>query len=169
MRGRRLLIGRNSVNVRLATIDDINQLADLRMLQQREDWGTDYEDYDGNFYNRTVSALKQFIGCDKQKSKAVIFIAEAHGAIIATCGLQSISMLPQCNDNGNYGFIFNVFTMEDFRRHGVQSMLLEEVLGYAKEIGITEVKLETDSEIAIKLYEKHGFEKDELFMSKMLS
>lgn len=67
MRGRRLLIGRNSVNVRLATIDDINQLADLRMLQQREDWGGDYEDYDGNFYNRTVSALKQFISICKKK------------------------------------------------------------------------------------------------------
>ena len=170
MRGRRLLIGRNGVNVRLATIDDIKQLADIRMLQQHEDWGSDCVYRDNDFYNRTVHALDDFTRWHDgvQPSKGVIFVAEANGAIIATCGLQRINMLPQYNDDGKYGFIFNVFTVEEYRRQGVQSLLLKEVLVYAKEIGITEIKLETDSEIAIELYKKHGFKRDELFMSKQL-
>ena len=170
MRGRRLLIGRNNINIRLATIDDINQLADMRISQQIEDWGADYADHDGDFYNRTIHALDDFTRWhdDIPPSKGVIFVAEVNGTIIATCGLQRINMLPQCNDGGRYGFIFNVFTVKEYRRQGIQSLLLKEALDYAKKIGITEIKLETDNEAAVKLYQKHGFKQDELFMSKQL-
>ena len=75
-------------------------------------------------------------------------------------------MLPQCNDDGKYGFIFNVFTVKEYRKQGIQSLLIEKVLKYSKEIGITEIKLETDSEKAINLYKKYGFKHDTLFMSK---
>ena len=168
MRGKRILIGRNCINIRLAILDDIEQLVNLRILQQHEDWGSEYIDYDSNFYNRTFDVLEDFI-CWKngvQPSKGVIFIAEIKGKIIATCGLQKINMLPQCNDDGKYGFIFNVFTVKEYRKQGIQSLLIEKVLKYSKEMGITEIKLETDSEKAINLYKKYGFEHDTLFMSK---
>lgn len=162
MRGKRILIGRNCINIRLATLDDIEQLTNLRILQQHEDWGSEYTDYDSNFYNRTLNALDDFLSCES----GVIFIAEIKGEIIATCGLQKINMLPQCNDDGKYGYIFNVFTVKEYRKQGIQSMLIEKVLKYSKEMGFTEIKLETDSEIAINLYKKFGFEHDTLFMSK---
>lgn len=90
------------------------------------------------------------------------------GKIIATCGLQRIDMLPQCNDNGQYGYMFNVFTVEEYRRQGIQSRLIENVLSYSEKCGLTEIKLEADSEYAISLYEKYGFEHDVLFMSKKI-
>lgn len=168
MHGKRILIDRNNINIRLATLNDIEQLVDLRILQQHEDWGSEYVDHDNDFYNRTLDVLDDFLRWKNgvQPSRGVIFIAEIKGNIIATCGLQKINMLPQCNDDGKYGFIFNVFTAKEFRRKGIQSLLINEVLNYAKEIGITEIKLETDSEIAIKLYKKCGFKHDTLSMSK---
>lgn len=164
MRGRRLLIGRNDINIRLATIGDIEQLINLRILQQQEDWGSEYIDYDGDFYNRTLNALNDFL----RRESGAIFIAETKGEVIATCGLQKIDMLPQCNDDGKYGYIFNVFTVKEFRKRGIQSLLIEKVLNYSKEMCITEIKLETDSEIAINLYKKYGFEHDTLFMVKLI-
>lgn len=56
--GKRILIGRNHIKIRLATIDDIEQLTNLRIIQQHEDWGSEYIDYDNNFYNRTYDALE---------------------------------------------------------------------------------------------------------------
>lgn len=168
MHGKRILIGKNCIEIRLATLEDTDQLTNLRILQQHEDWGSEYIDYDGNFYNRTFAALEDFIHWKNNTppSKGVIFIAETKGKIIATCGLQKINMLPQCNDDGKYGFIFNVFTVKEYREQGIQSLLIEKVLRYAKEKGITEIKLETDSEKAISLYKKFGFKHDTLFMSK---
>lgn len=168
--GRRILIGRNFINIRLATIDDIQQLVNLRILQQHDDWGSEYVDYDGKFYTRTLNALKDFLyrEDDLQPSKGVIFIAEMHGKIIATCGLQRIDMLPQCNDNGQYGYVFNVFTVKEYRRQGIQSRLIENILSYSEKYGLTEIKLETDSQDAISLYKKYGFEYDTLFMSKKI-
>lgn len=168
MYGRRILIGRNFINIRVATIDDIQQLVNLRILQQRDDWGSEYINYDCNFYARTSNALSDFLYKEDglQPSKGVIFIAEIHGKIIATCGLQRIDMLPQCNDNGQYGYVFNVFTVKEYRKQGIQSRLIENVLSYSEKYGLTEIKLETDSEDAISLYKKCGFEHDTLFMSK---
>ena len=170
MYGRRILIGRDSINIRLATIDDIRQLVNLRILQQRDDWGSEYVDYDGKFYTRTLNALNDFLyrEDDLQPPKGVIFIAEMHGKIIATCGLQRINILPQCNDDGQYGYIFNVFTVKEYRRQGVQSRLIENALSYSEKWGLTEIKLETDSENAISLYKKYGFEHDTLWMSKKI-
>lgn len=162
MRGKRILIGRNKISIRTANEDDIEKISDLRVLQQHDDWGSDYPNNDNDFYNRTLSYMNTAIrSCDFK-----MFVAEIEGSIIATCGLQVIHMLPQCNDEGKYGFICNVFTQEEFRQHGIQSMLIEKVLVYAKEQKISEIKLETDNEIAIKLYEKYGFKTDTLSMVK---
>ena len=170
MRGRGILIGRNNINIRLATIDDVEQLVNLRIQQQHEVWGSEYADYDNDFNNRTLGCLDDLLRWKDgvQPSKGVMFIAEIKGEIVTTCGLQKINILPQCNDNGKHGFIFNVFTIEEFRKQGIQSLLIEKALNCAKEMGITEIKLETDSEIAINLYKKYGFKHDELFMSKLI-
>ena len=102
-------------------------------------------------------------------TNGIIIVAEKNNNIIATCGLQIIELMPQYNDNGKYGYIFNVFTLEDFRRHGVQSKLLSEIINYAKSLNITEISLETDNDVAVHMYEKCGFVQNNLFMTKQIS
>lgn len=150
--------------IRKATLNDLEELAQLRILQQHDDWGDDYEDIDNNFYNRTLVAFGNLI----TNGLGVIYIAEKDNKIIATCGLQEINVIPQCNDKGKCGFIFNVFTREEHRHQGIQTAVMTEVINYAKQRGIEELALETDNAIAITLYEKLGFKYNDLMMSKVL-
>lgn len=150
--------------IRKATLNDLEELAQLRILQQHDDWGEDYADIDNNFYSRTLIAFENLIA----NELGVIFIAEKDNRIIATCGLQEINVIPQCNDKGKCGFIFNVFTMEEHRHQGIQTAVMTEVIDYAKQKGIEELALETDNNIAITLYKKFGFKYNDLMMSKVL-
>lgn len=84
--------------------------------------------------------------------------------IVATCGLQVIDYLPQCNDNGKYGYICNVYTVDENRRQGIQKELLNEVIKFAKEKKLSELSLSTDNKDAIMLYEKVGFYFDSSIM-----
>lgn len=65
--------------------------------------------------------------------------------------------------------IVSVFTLEDFRRQGVQSKLLSEIINYAKSLNITEISLETDNDVAVHMYKKCGFVQNNLFMTKQIS
>ena len=154
-----------TAQIRIADANDIKELVNIRILQQHEDWEDEYFDFDNNLYNRTLDAMTKFILAPQN---GVIFIAETVGEIISTCGLQIINMIPQCNDNGKYGFIFNVFTKKEYRQRGIQSALIEKAINYAKENNISEIKLETDNSVAINLYKKYGFEFDTLTMVKIV-
>lgn len=62
-----------------------------------------------------------------------IFLKIINKNIVVTCGLQIIDYLPQCNDNGKYGHICNVYTVAEKRKQGLQKELLNEVINFAKE------------------------------------
>lgn len=146
----------------LAIKDDIDKIALLRIKEQKEDWKEEYEDkYD--LVNTTKLYLEKHLNND-----IYVFIEEDNGNIIATCCLQIIEYLPQCNDNGKQEFVCNVYTEPEYRKKGVQTKLLNEVIEYAKENNLCELDLSTDSEVAISLYKKLGFEFDSLAMKKEL-
>ncbi len=146
------------IMIRLADIKDIDELCDLRVSQQKDDWDDEYEDK-FDLYHTTKKYLEKHLNKD-----VYLFLNIADGKIVATCGLQIIEYLPQCNDNGRYGFIFNVFTLREYRRKGLQYELIEKVIKFAKERELCEISLSSDSDDAIKLYKKFGFEFDDLMM-----
>lgn len=139
--------------IRQANLEDLNELVKLRLLQQKDDWGIEYEDIDGNFEERTIEALTDFL----QNSRGVIFVLQIDGEIVGTCGLQEIQFIPQCNDNGKSGHIFNVYTKKELRHQGIQTRLMTEVLAYARPRGIHELTLFSDNPTAIRIYKKFGF------------
>lgn len=148
--------------MRLAEKKDIKKLCILRIEQQRDDWKDEFED-NYNLLDRTNKYLKNHINKD-----LFVYIEEHNQEIIATCGLQIINYLPQCNDNGIQGFICNVYTKKDYRCKGIQTALLNEVINLAKEKEICELNLSTDSKDAISIYKKFGFKFDELMMYKKI-
>lgn len=148
--------------MRLANKNDIDKIAILRVKEQKEDWNNEYEDkYD--LVNTTKLYLEKHLNND-----IYVFIEENNDDIIATCCLQIIEYLPQCNDNGKQGFICNVYTEPKYRKKGVQTKLLNEVIEYSKKINLCELDLSTDSDVAISLYKKFGFEFDSWAMKKNL-
>lgn len=149
--------------MRLANNNDVLSLCSLRIEQQKDDWKDEYEDkYD--LYNRTKDYLEKHLN-----NELFIFLEECENKIIATCGLQIIEYLPQCNDNGKQGYLCNVYTDKDYRNKGIQTSLLKEVIEFAKEKNICELNLSADDMIAIKLYKKFGFELDNLMMKLDIS
>ncbi|MBQ9833639.1 MAG: GNAT family N-acetyltransferase [Bacilli bacterium] len=149
--------------MRLSSEKDIEQLSKLRIQQQKDDWDDEYEDK-YNLLNTTIEYLNKHLNKD-----LFIFIEESNNIIIATCGIQIIEYLPQCNDNGLQGFICNVYTDKKYRCKGIQTKLLKQVISFAKEKNLCELSLSTDNDKAISIYKKMGFKFDDLIMSLKLN
>lgn len=149
--------------MRLANSNDILKLSDIRVKQQKDDWQEEYEDK-FDLLNSTRTYLEEHLNKD-----LYIFVEEIDTKIIATCGIQIIKYLPQCNDNGKQGYICNVYTEEQYRNKGIQTSLIQEVIKFAKKNDLCELNLSTDNEKAIRIYKKLGFSFDELIMTLDIS
>lgn len=146
--------------MRIANKSDIEKIALIRIKQQKDDWKEQYEDkYD--LLKTTKVYLEKHLNND-----FFAFIEEIEDNMIAICCLQIIEYLPQCNDNGKQGYICNVYTDEQYRNQGIQTKLLEYVIRYSVNNKLCELDLSTDSDIAISLYKKFGFEFDNWAMKK---
>ena len=141
-----------------ATNNDINELLNLRIEQQKEDWNKDYHDVD-NFKSRTKIFLKKHINKD-----VFILITRLNKQIIATCGLQIFNFLPQCNDQGKIGIICNVYTKKLYRNKGIQTSLLKQTIKLANEHHLNELLLSSNNNQAISIYQKLGFKKSNMIM-----
>ena len=146
--------------MRIANKNDIAKIALIRIKQQKDDWKEQFED-NHDLLKRTKLYLEQHLNND-----FLVFIEEIENNIVATCCLQIIEYLPQCNDNGKQGYICNVYTDEQYRNQGIQTKLLEEVIQYSINNNLCELDLSTDSDVAISLYKKCGFEFDDWAMKK---
>ena len=58
---------------------------------------------------------------------------------------------------GNYGLLRSMATAEEFRNKGIASLLIDELFSFAKQTGLKEVYLLTET--AEKYFEKKGFER----------
>lgn len=141
--------------------EDIDELARLRILQQKDDWKELYPNQDEEFYHVTKKYLEKHLNKD-----ILFFIERMNHKIVATCGLQIIHYMPQCNDNGKEGYLCNVFTLPEYRRQGIQTGLIKECIAFAEKNNIMELKLSSDNLEAIQMYQKQGFEQDGLMMKK---
>ena len=149
--------------MRKANKNDIDKIVQIRIKQQKDDWKDEYVDK-YNLLKITKTYLEKYLN-----NNFYAFIEEKDDDIIAICCLQIVEYMPQCNDNGKYGYICNVYTSDEFRNKGIQTNLLEKVINFAKENDLCELSLSTDSEEAISIYKKLGFEFDNLTMKKFLT
>ena len=148
--------------MRKANKMDIDKIVQIRIEQQKAIWKDEYDDK-YNLVNTTKKYLEKHLNND-----FYAFVEEKGNDIIAICCLQVVEYIPQCNDNGKHGYICNVYTSDDFRNKGIQTNLLKKVINFAKENNLCELNLATDSEKAISIYKKLGFEFDNLTMTEYL-
>lgn len=149
--------------MRLAQRSDINSLAKLRVVQQKDDWKDEFID-ENNLETRTQKYLDEHLSKD-----FFIFIYVIDEKIIATCGLQQINYLPQCNDNGKLDYICNVYAQKEYRKKGIQTKLLNDCIDFAREKNIDELQHSSDNTDAISIYQKQGFVFDDLIMKLELN
>ena len=89
------------------------------------------------------------------RDDAMFLVVEEKGEILAYCGMLMVL------DEGD---ITNVAVRRDRQREGIGNFLLQSLLRFAADRGITAVHLEVraGNETAIRLYERNGFERDGL-------
>lgn len=95
----------------------------------------------------------------------VLLVAELEGEVIAL--LHQVFF----NDPLHAGLnsdITSLFVKEEHRRKGIASQLLKEALEDAKKRNVIEVHVTTreNNDLAIKLYERHGFERAGIVFEK---
>ncbi|MBB2182086.1 GNAT family N-acetyltransferase [Lachnospiraceae bacterium MD1] len=88
----------------------------------------------------------------------VSWVAVEDGKIVSTAMVCYYELLPiMLNQSGKYGYIYNVYTLPEYRKRGLASQLLNKIKEEAKERQIGQLQLRA-TEMGKLLYEKLGFE-----------
>jgi ribosomal protein S18 acetylase RimI-like enzyme len=144
---------KRSIRVRTATINDLTDLAHC-FDAYRQFYGMPSEG----------PACAAFIEDRLANSDSHIFIAEVDGAVAGFTQLyrtfSSIRM-------GRILILNDLFVLPEFRRIGTAGKLLSSVADFAERSGARYLTLSTahDNRVAQALYKRHGWRKDEHFLS----
>ena len=145
---------------RKADINDLNDIVDLKIKQTLY-----YLNEDGlAFENEEIvrESIKKVL--IQELNKTIYFfiaIDKSNNKVVACNGVIVHQMVPSALFiNGKKAYITSVYTEEDYRRKGIQNILMEMILNLLKEIDCKKIELDADNPHAIKLYEKFGFKKD---------
>jgi len=138
--------------IRVATIDEIDVLIDLR-LAMFEAMG-----YEGQVLERAIDPMRNYFQEHLPSGAFRVWVAENQGETVASIGLVIHSIPPSPkNLIGKEAYVMNLVTLQEFRRRGIAKKLILHVLDTARSEGIRVVSLHASAE-GHRLYEGLGFE-----------
>lgn len=132
--------------------EDIKAIAKLRVLEQKESWDIEYPENDEYVYTVTTEFFEKHLNKD-----VFSYIKRVDKDIVAICCLQIINYLPYCTTNGKEGYIFDVFTLKEYRHKGIQTRLLTKLINFAKDKEVFRINLKSENLEAIAIYKRLGF------------
>lgn len=145
---------------RLTIEADIPQLVELRIQQLAAEGYPETQDI--------RKELNLYFTNGFQNQTLVCWVATHHKAIVATAGLCFYQLPPTfSNPTGKIGYITNMFTVETYRRQGIASDLLGELLKEAKARNYSAVKLHA-SDLGKRVYVRAGFADSDGYMALKL-
>lgn len=100
---------------RLAEIEDIDQIAELRILQPKELFKKNYKIDDEKFYNNTKIFLLENL------NKNIYFLVkELDNKLVSMCGIQLVKYMPLHKEElVERGYVCGVYTREEYRKMGI--------------------------------------------------
>ena len=112
-----------------------------------------YKIDDEKFYNNTKIFLLENL------NKNIYFLVkELDNKLVSTCGIQLVKYMPLHKEElVERGYVCGVYTREEYRKMGIQTHLLREVIKFSKDKNIGILELKTSNPEAVKLYHKVGF------------
>ena len=89
-----------------------------------------------------------------------VLVAECEGKIVS-CGYGTTKPARPYLDHSQYAYLGFMYTLEEYRGRGINKLIVDALLEWAKEKGLYEIRLTVyqDNIPAIKAYEKAGFVK----------
>ena len=149
---------------RLATLNDLDQLVELRVQFLYEAQEIDAK--------QSAEALRQSLREYFEKTIAdgtfLAWVAVTGNMIVGTSGV-CFYTVPPCFSNlsGKVAYIMNMYTLPEWRKKGIGSSLLEKLLESSKSLGITKLRLIATA-AGRPLYAKYGFKPNEEEMTLSL-
>lgn len=148
------------MNFRLATLDDLEWIIDLRKQLLIEE---------GQIVSFNIDEeLKTFFENQLTSHQYVQWLVEEDNNVIATGAIQFISFPPSYfNPTGIRGYILNMYTHPDYRGKGIAKQLVNQLLKEAQRRKVQHIFL-ISSEMGKPLYKKIGFKENDIYMEYFL-
>ncbi|MFD2115232.1 GNAT family N-acetyltransferase [Paenibacillus yanchengensis] len=139
--------------VRLATLDDIDELIQMRWDFSTEDYGDSTVSYEelhqvcGDFLNKAI-----------ESGNCYVWVAEVQRSIVSHMYLQLIHKVPRPGKirDPYYGYVTNVYTRPAFRSQGIGTEIYVAMEKWSKENEV-EFLILWPSRTSVQFYEKNGF------------
>lgn len=149
------------MNFRLATLDDLEWIIDLRKRLLVEE---------GQIVSSNIDEkLKTFFENQLTSHQYVQWLVEEDDNVIATGAIQLISFPPSyLNQTGIRGYILNMYTYPEYRGKGIAKQLVNQLLKEAQRRKVQHIFL-ISSEMGKPLYKKIGFKENDIYMEYFLS
>lgn len=143
------------LKITIATIEDIELICSYRM-RLWDDAGK-FKDLDE--YNQVNQLNKEYF--EEQFSNNSIFVPIIYKPgtkDIISIGIGVILKKPVINleDTGLEGYIFNMHTESDYRKKGLSTSILNELVKYFKTRNVNKISLNSN-DLSFNLYDRNGF------------
>lgn len=135
-----------------ATTDDIDGLVDMRVAYIAEEFEGITEEEEAIMRNQLPSYFEKELG-----KNCIAFVAK-HGDEIVSCAVLVISERPATPTlpNGMLAEVLSVYTKPEYRRQGICTEIMRELVKYGEENGLDRIRLNA-TDMGYSIYKKVGF------------
>jgi GNAT superfamily N-acetyltransferase len=140
------------IKIRKAEISDLDALVELRLAYLHEDLGQ----LSAEVEKKIITQLKEYVP-KYLNSIFTAFVAEADSRIVSTA-FMAIADRP-ANPfmlTGRTALVQNVFTYPEYRRKGIATLILKELIAEAKRLNVSYIELSATAD-GRPVYKKLGF------------
>jgi ribosomal protein S18 acetylase RimI-like enzyme len=147
-------IAKEKIGIRKVEADDIPLMTAARIDYLTEMQG----ERPSQYVQELQENLQQFFKLTMQDGSFFALLAEYDGKVVSYGGM-ILKKIPGDFNQSSYleGDILNMYTLPEYRRKGISSLILEALLLEAKKRGISKVALHCSKD-GEPLYRKYGFE-----------
>ena len=139
--------------IRLATLDDVDELIRLR-LDFLSEVGNLKPGADGG---ELGASMRDYLVRKMPSGAFLAWVAEGEGAIVATSGVTIFERPPNgANPSGLEAYLSNMYTLPDWRGRGLGTALVEAIVAHLKATRVRRVWLHA-TERGRPVYAKAGF------------
>ncbi len=115
-----------------------------------------------------MKATTEYFHNNINSETVLCYIATHENQIVASVVTTLAHVIPKTyNISGKIGYVYNVYTLPNYRRQGLATKLLQEVISEVRKLGVGELYLNA-TEDGRPVYEKLGFKLLENEMRLML-
>ena len=139
------------ITLRKATLNDLEILLQFEqgVIEVERPFDVTLKDEKIYYYNIPVLI---------SSSNVELLVAEQEGKIVG-CGYARIEQAGAKYKNDHYAYLGFMYVLSEFRRRGINALIMNGLKEWCKSQGVYELRLEvySENEKAIKAYEKAGF------------